>query len=80
MQVRSYCLESESTGHDEGGYYRMKTVPALSAKLKRRIERCTGCRNDFYNGRSNAGGMNTCFSIERDSNFRRRGQPTCFHR
>ena len=37
MQVRSYCTEAESTGRDEGGFFRMKTVPELSAKLKLRM-------------------------------------------
>ena len=80
MQVRSYCTEAESTGRDEGGFFRMKTVPELSAELKRRMERCAGCHNDFYNRRSNSGGKNTCYSLERDSNFRGRGRPECFRR
>ncbi len=30
----------------------------------KRIERCTGCRNNFYNGRDNFDGKKVCWSLK----------------
>lgn len=80
MKIRDYGADSATAdGHDEGGYFMLTDVPELTAKQKRRMERCRGCRNDFYNGRANSGGANTCYSMDNDANFRKRGTPVCFH-
>jgi hypothetical protein len=78
MLVRVYCEENEAEGQDEGGSFRMKEVPDLPKKLKRRLPRCIGCRNNFYNGRANVSG-NHCWSLERGAFFRGRGKPKCWH-
>jgi hypothetical protein len=76
MKVRVYCEETNAVGRDEGGWYRIEERPDVPTKLKRRMSRCAGCRNDFYNYRANITG-NTCWSLDSDDNFRRRGVPLC---
>lgn len=71
-------FEGEVAGRDEGGPYRLIEVEPLPPKLVRRMKRCGGCHDDFYNHRQNCGG-NHCFSLSNDENFRGRGRPRCFH-
>lgn len=78
--VRVYgAKETEADGHDEGGYFKMEKVPDISKKLRKRMARCVGCRNSFYNGRANITG-NYCWSLGNYENFRKRGTPRCFIR
>lgn len=83
MKIREYISSEEAEsrgcdGKDEGGYYRMVPVPVISDKLRKRMRRCAGCHDDFYNNRANCCG-NTCWSLKRDDNFRGRGKPACYH-
>jgi hypothetical protein len=76
--IRVYgCSAERSQGQDEGGYYQIVEAPALDPTLEKRMQRCMGCRNDFYNHRQNCGG-NTCWSLPRDANFKGPGKPTCW--
>lgn len=82
VSVRIYGADPETAhNHDEGGYYHMETVKEPPAKIKRRMRRCSGCYNAFYNGRGNVGGRSWCWSLENDENFRNRGGvPRCWRR
>jgi len=76
--VRVSCGEAEAEGHDEGGFFRMKEVESTPPQIKRRMRRCGGCHDDFYNYRANCTG-NHCWSLTHDENFRGKGRPKCFH-
>lgn len=78
MKVRQPCKEDEADGRDEGGFFKLVEVEPLPAKLTRRMERCAGCRDSFYNHRTNVSG-NTCWFLRDDKYFRRRGKPGCWH-
>ena len=79
--VRFYGADPDKAdGKDEGGYFTLKEQPEIPKNLRRRMERCAGCYNDFYNNRANCGNINTCFSLDNYDNFRKRGQPKCFRR
>lgn len=71
--------EDNIEARDEGGGFRYEEA-TIPAKLKRRMTKCSGCYNSFYNYRANCGGKNWCYSIERDVNFKGRGTPTCWRR
>lgn len=77
--VKVYCQEKEAVGRDEGGWYRYKEVPELTARLQNRMKRCSGCHDDFYNYRAN-GGVDHCMFLAQDPHFRRKGNPSCYHR
>jgi hypothetical protein len=78
MQMREYGVaEDKADGRDEGGWYKWVDAPEIPAKLKKRMSRCGGCYNAFYNHRSNVDG-NTCWSLPVDKNFRGSGRPKCW--
>jgi len=77
--IRVYQSDAAgSDGYDEGGNFRLETA-TIPATLKRRMARCYGCHDSFYNGRANCGGRNWCWSLEHAEYFRKRGRPTCYH-
>ena len=78
--IRVYTSDrDDNVEYDEGGGFRYEKVK-IPPKLKRRMTRCSGCYNSFYNYRVNCGGKNWCYSLERDGNFKGRGTPTCWRR
>ncbi len=79
--VRSYVSMDapEYHGEDEGGRYKMVEVQEPPAKIKRRMSRCGGCHDAFYNHRQNCTGQSWCWSLKHDEDFRTRGRPKCFH-
>lgn len=80
-KVRSYVgLDAtDFDGQDEGGKYKVVPVAEPPAKIARRIKRCGGCHDSFYNGRMNCTGQSWCWSLKDDENFRKRGTPRCWH-
>jgi len=79
MYVRVYCSQEESTGRDDGGYYKMEQRPDPPSKLQKRMSRCYGCHDDFYNNRANFGDCTHCWSLDDDENFKGQGKPGCYH-
>ncbi len=79
MKVRSYIGNAEmADGKDEGGYFRWIDVPDIPKKLVKRMIRCSGCHDDFYNHRINISG-NHCFSLNVNKYFSSKIKPKCFH-
>ncbi len=77
--IREYCDKEKSEGRDDGGYYRMIKVKPIPANLQKRMIRCGGCHNNFYNNRANWCG-NYCWSLDNYDNFRsKKSKPKCYH-
>lgn len=78
ITIRNY-ISGDATdfdGTDEGGKFKLIEVEQAPKNLKRRMERCGGCRNEFYNNRANTTG-NHCWSLTDADSFRGRGLPKC---
>ena len=73
MAVRVY---GEGPYVDEGGRYRMEDRP-VNTWVRSAQKHCSGCRDNFYNGRANIGG-NHCFSLKK-SYAKRKTRPKCYH-
>ena len=76
--IRISCRESEAEGRDEGRFFRYKEIDPTPPKILRRMARCAGCHDNFYNHRANCT-ENHCWSLKSDNNFRGRGAPKCYH-
>ena len=74
MEVKVY---GEGEYQDEGGrfHYETKTEPAWVSSAQKH---CSGCRDNFYNGRANCTGNSWCFSLAK-SYARRKTRPNCYH-
>jgi len=75
--VRQHCKKEEASGKDEGGYFKYVKTEDVPRKLRERMKRCAGCRDNFYN-RANCTG-NHCWSLNDNENFAGRGRPLCYH-
>lgn len=73
MQVKVY---GSGDYQDEGGrfHYEERKVEAWIGPAQKH---CSGCRNNFYNGRANMGGSH-CWSLKK-SYAKRKTRPSCYH-
>jgi len=62
---------------DEGGSHSTREVE-IPPWVREAQRHCSGCRDDFYNGRMNCTGNPWCFSLQK-SYARRKTRPPCYH-
>lgn len=78
MATEPVRIYGSGPARDEGGdfHYEEKQTPTWVTRAQKK---CTGCHDNFYNGRANCTGNHWCFSLKRAAKHRGSGKPSCYH-